>query len=96
VIDDVRRIFGPRLYGVQNGFFAGIRVKLTLTRFTHYRLYSRSGLGVYMGDEAAMKAFILDNQKYNIYKIFVRYLLEFLVLRGFLQSHIYRDSIQYG
>ena len=47
-----------------------------------------------MGNEVAMKAFILDNQEDNIYKIFVRDVLESLVLRGFLESHIQRQTVK--
>ena len=45
-----------------------------------------------MGNEVAMKAFILDNQEDNIYKIFVRDVLESLVLRGFLQRVTYTEA----
>jgi hypothetical protein len=45
-----------------------------------------------MGEEESMKAFILDNQEDNIYKIFVRDILESLVLRGFLQRVTYTET----
>jgi hypothetical protein len=60
--------------------------------FTDYELFSRSGLGAYMGDEESMKALSLDNQEDNIYKVFVRDVLESLVLRGFLRPVLYRET----
>ena len=51
--------------------------------FTDYELFSRSGLGAYMGDEEAMKAFIFDNQEDNIYQDFRSGCLEVSRSKGF-------------
>ena len=84
-IDDVHRIFGLRDYMVFKWVFCKYMCETGSDTFTDYELFSRSGLGAYMGDEVSMKAFILDNQADNIYKIFVRDVLETLVRRGFLR-----------
>jgi hypothetical protein len=93
-IDDVHRIFGLRDYKVFQWIFCKYMCETGSDTFTDYELFSRSGLGAYMGDEVSMKAFILDNQADNIYKIFVRDVLESLVLRGFLKSHIQRQMVK--
>jgi hypothetical protein len=92
VIDDVHRLFGPRDYRVFQWVFCKYMCETGSDTFTDYELFSRSGLGAYMGDEEAMKAFIFDNQEDNIYKIFVRDVLESLVLRGFLQRVTYAET----
>ncbi len=91
-IDDVHRIFGPRDYMVFKWVFCKYMCETGSDTFTDYELFSRSGLGAYMGDEESMKAFILDNQEDNIYKVFVRDVLESLVLRGFLRPVLYRET----
>ena len=91
-IDDVHRIFGPRDYMVFKWVFCKYMCETGSDTFTDYELSSRSGLGAYMGEEESMKAFILDNQEDNIYKIFVRDILESLVLRGFRQRVTYTET----
>ena len=90
-IDDVHRIFGLRDYKVFQWIFCKYMCETGSDTFTDYELFSRSGLVAYMGDEVSMKAFILDNQADNIYKIFVRDVLETLVRRGFLQRVTYTE-----
>src|SRR5712691_7051991 len=91
-IDDVRRIFGPRENMVFKWVFCRYMCETDSDTFTDYELFSCTGLGAYMGDEVAMKAVILDNQEDNIYKIFVRDVLESLVLTGFLQRVTYTET----
>jgi hypothetical protein len=90
VMDDVRRIFGRRDY---RGFCRHM-CETDSDTFSDYELFSRGGLGAHMGDQVTMKGFILDNHYDNIYKIFVRDVLESLVLRGFLKSHIQRQMVK--
>ena len=92
-IDDVQRIFGLRDYKVFQWIFCKYMCETGSDTFTDYELFSRSGLGAYMGDEVSMKAFILDNQADNIYKIFARDVLETLVRRGFLQRVTYTEPV---
>jgi hypothetical protein len=91
-IDDVHRIFGLKDYMVFKWVFCKYICETGSDTFTDYELFSRSGLGAYMGDEESMKDFILDNQEDNIYKIFVRDVLESLVRRGFLRPVLYRET----
>ena len=51
--------------------------------FPDYELFGRSNLGGYMGDDEAIKAFILEDRE-NIYNVFIQ-VLESLVNRGFLR-----------
>lgn len=48
--------------------------------FTDYELFLRSGLDAFMGDEKAMKDWVLD-KKENVYKVFLEEVMECLVQR---------------
>jgi hypothetical protein len=86
VMDDVRRIFGRRDY---RGFCRHM-CETDSDTFSDYELFSRGGSWSAYGGSGNNEGFHYD----NIYKIFVRDVLESLVLRGFLKSHIQRQMVK--
>jgi len=56
-IDDVHRIFGTKDYMVFKWVFCKYMCETGSDTFTDYGVFSRSGLGAYMGNEVAMKGF---------------------------------------
>jgi hypothetical protein len=90
-IDDVHKIFRSRDYKAFKWVFCKYICESASDTFTDYELFSESGLRAYMGDEGAMKAFILEDQE-NIYKIFAREVLESLVHRRFLRPVMFTEA----
>jgi hypothetical protein len=90
-IEQVRKIFNSRDYKVFKWVFCRYMCETASDTFPDYELFARSNLGGYMGDDEAMKAFILEDQE-NIYKAFIREVLESLVDTGFIRPVVYRET----
>jgi hypothetical protein len=60
---------------------------------TDYKLFLTSDLRGYLGDEALMKEYVLDNAD-NVYKVFINRVLKCLVDKHFIGNQIQKMVIQ--